>query len=522
VIRSVACGAAGGIAATFNAPMAGVMFALEVIVGRFTTMSFGLLVLSSATATVVARSLSKEGHSPAFDVIQEYSMRGIWDLLFFVVLGVMCALLAYVYTWLLYAIEDLADNVKIPDVLKPAIGGALVGVVAMYAPQTMGIGYETVELALNNQMITKTLFILCFAKILCTCLTLGSGGSGGIFAPALFIGAMFGGGYGNLINHFFPGVTSEPGAYALIGMATVFAGAARAPITAILILFEMTDDYRIIIPLMSATVVATLVSQQLSRESIYTIKLKRRGIDIRGMQDINLMDAVTVDEAMCTEFESVPPDMPLLDLIAKFAREHTRGYAVADAEGKLIGVVTMRDIEEALLIGHAAGEGEDPTPFGRTVDDVCTHNVVVCRPDQTLGDALAQFGDHNFGQLPVIDPHDPDRMIGLLRRGDILSAYTVAQKRSAEMLPKADAIKTLSQDHDIIIERAHITSGSVLANTLVKDAGFPEGAVLMNVQRAHEVIVPRGSTRLHAGDRITVLSTRAHAKSVRKWLKEHC
>ncbi|MHA1600418.1 MAG: CBS domain-containing protein, partial [Alphaproteobacteria bacterium] len=221
-------------------------------------------------------------------------------------------------------------------------------------------------------------------------------------------------------------------------------------------------------------------------------------------------------------FDSVPPDMALLDLIAKFAQEHTRGYPVIDAQGKLAGVVTMRDVEEALIGGRAAGDGNDPTPFGRTVRDVCTRNVIVCRPDQTLGDALAQFGADNFGQLPVIDPDDPERMLGLLRRSDIIAAYTDARKRSAEMLPKADAMKTLSEEHETVIERAHIAVGSMLADTLVKDAGFPEGTVLMKVSRAHEVIVPRGSTRIQAGDRITVITTRAHAKLLRKWLKQHC
>lgn len=511
-VLSVACGAAGGIAATFNAPMSGVIFALEVILSRFTALSFGLVVMSAASATVVSHALSAEGDSPAFNVLQEHAMRGVPDLFFFIVLGALCALVAWIYTRLLYLVEDVSDGAKIPAYLKPAIGGALVGLVAIWTPQVMGTSYTAIEASLNNHMAMQTLFVLCAAKIVCTAFTVGSGGSGGIFAPALYVGAMFGGGFGSLMNLWFPGYASPPGAFALVGMAAVFGGAAHAPVTAIFILFEMTDDYRIIIPLMSATVISTLVSQRLSRESIYTMKLKRGGIDLSRSRDVNLMDAVTVAEAMDECVEAVPPNLPLADLIDLLKQGHRTGFPVLDVEGRLAGIVTMRDVEEAILARR--------NPEELTVSDICTRNVAVCRPDQTLSEALSQFGAHNFGRLPVIDPDHPDHIMGILDRSHIISAYAEASTQGLELLARADAMQTLSQENEMVLEQAYVSAGSRLAHTFVRDAAFPPESTLGALRRASQTIVPRGSTQILPGDRIFLITTRENARDVRKWLRD--
>lgn len=511
-ILTLACGAAGGVAATFNAPMAGVIFALEVILNRFTALSFGLLVMSSATATATARWLSTEGDSPEFTVFSGYHLQSLPDLLAFIVLGLFCALVAQLFTRTVYFVEDVSEYIRIPSFLKPALGGALVGVVAIYTPQVMGMDYDTIESALNNKMMMGTLFVLCFAKIICTGFTVGSGGSGGTFAPALFIGAMFGGAYGVLLNGLFPEWVSYPGAFALVGMAAVFAGSARAPITAIFIIFEMTDDYRIIIPLMSTTVICTFVSQRLSAESIYTLKLRRRGINVGGNQDINLMDAVTVGEAMREDVDAVPPNLPVSDLIEKLSRQHETGYPVIDLDRHLVGIVTMRDVEEAML-------RRDPSNL--TVADICKRNVLVCRPEQTLNTALSIMGAHGFGRLPVINPDDPQHLLGILTRSDILNAYAEASQRDHELTPRADAISVLSEGGQMVIEQAPVSSGSRLAGCLVRDADFPEGVILGALRRGHETIVPRGSTQIYPGDWVVALTTRPNLEKLRRWLRDN-
>ncbi len=270
----VACGAAGGIAATFNAPIAGAIFSLEVLMGR-TSPAFLLVLLSSVTSSIVSRSLL--GNYPAF-VVPPYELVSSWEVLLYVPLGLLCAVAAQLFVYSLYKAEEIFEAWKFKPYLKPAIGALAVGVVGTYLPEVFGNGLPTVEKALHASLTWQILLILFFAEIFCNSATLGSGGSGGVFAPALYIGAMLGGAFGSGVHYLWPASTAGAGAYALVGMAAVFGGAAHAPLSAILILFEMTNDYQIILPLMAATVTSVSLSQRLAKDSIYTLKLRRAGL----------------------------------------------------------------------------------------------------------------------------------------------------------------------------------------------------------------------------------------------------
>ncbi len=511
ITLAVACGAAGGVAATFNAPMAGVIFALEVIVRRFTVHYFGLVVISSAAALMVVRWLSGVGDYPKFEIMQNYSLTSVWDLFFFMVLGILAALMAHVFIRFLYRVEDITEKTPIPAAVKPAIGGALLGVLAMYTPHVMGSGYGTVEAALNNNLLGATLLLLCFAKIVGTVLTVGTGGSGGIFLPSLYTGAMLGGAYGKFLNRWVPEIVSSPGAYSLVGMAAFFAAAAHAPITSILVLIEMTDNYYIILPLMSATVMSTFVSRRISKDSIYTIKLTQRGIHISDSPEANLMDAVTVAEAMDRHVDSVSPDMPVAELIDAMRASRENGFLVLDDKQELLGIVTAHDIEAAIL--------HRPTSE-MLVKDIYTRNVVVCRPEQSLSSALTHFGAHSYGRLPVIDPNHPGRVIGVLRRQNIITACVNAQLRSDEMLARVDQYQDLSRRSAMVIETATVTSRAPLAGTHVRDAAFPAEATLGAIRRGNNTLVPRGSTLIQPGDELVLLTTQDHLDGVRQWLQE--
>ena len=275
LLALVGAGAAAGIAATFNAPIAGVMFALEVLVGEYTVQAFSTMVFAAVSASVVSRYFL--GDHPAF-AVPSYALVSSWELPLYVGLGIVGALAAALFVRFLYFMEDGFDGWRFPPYLKPAVGGLALGLVGYFLPQVFGTGFSTIEQALNGTLALQLLVVLIFAKILATSLTLGSGSSGGVFAPALFIGAVVGGAYGSIVHAAFPAVTATSGAYATVGMAVVFAAAARAPITAIVILFEMTLDYKIMLPLMLATVVGTVVAAKIEPESIYTLKLVRRGI----------------------------------------------------------------------------------------------------------------------------------------------------------------------------------------------------------------------------------------------------
>ncbi len=269
IVNLIASGAAAGIAATFNAPIAGVIFALEVILNDFGIRAFSTIVISAVTASAVSRALL--GDFAAF-VVPAYALHSPWELLLYLGLGVVAAGGALTFVKTLYFFEDKFDAWKFPPYLKPAIGGLFLGVMGFFIPQLFGTGFETIEQALTGKLALLFLAILVVGKILATSFTLGSGASGGVFAPALFIGAALGGAYGELAQILFPDMHVSSGAYAMVGMAAVFAGAARAPITGIIILFEMTRDYRIILPLMFATVISTVLAQFFESERHLHVK----------------------------------------------------------------------------------------------------------------------------------------------------------------------------------------------------------------------------------------------------------
>jgi CIC family chloride channel protein len=270
----VACGAAGGIAATFNAPIAGAIFSMEVLMGRIHA-DFLLVLLTSLTSCIVARSFL--GNHPAFHA-PAYDLVSPGELPLYFLLGILAGGAAVVYVKLLYRSEDLFDNWSFPNWLKPTVGALMVGVVLRFFPEVYGTGLAAMESALWVRFDWPLLVGLWLAEMVANCATLGSGGSGGVFAPCLYMGAMLGGAYGALVHGLFPDWTAGSGAYAMVGMAAFFASAAKAPTTSLLILFEMTNDYRIMLPLMAATVGSVYLSQRLLPHSIYLLKLQRRGI----------------------------------------------------------------------------------------------------------------------------------------------------------------------------------------------------------------------------------------------------
>jgi CIC family chloride channel protein len=416
----LACGAAGGISATFNTPIGGVFFAMEIILGRFVTPKFGYVVISSVVADFVAHVFL--GSQPSFFIIS-YEMVSYWEVLSYAALGIAAALAATLFIRVLYKLEDLFDAWHIPEFLKPAIGGLGIGLIGLYSYDLLGVGYGnvfwvshmSVDQALLGQIALSSLAILLILKIVATSLTLGSGGSGGIFAPSLFIGAMLGGALGTVAHMLFPAYIAPSGAYAMVGMAAVFAGATRAPFTAIIMLFEMTRNYTIILPLMIAVVISFVISRALNRETIYTLKLVRRGVDLRQINRASPLREVTVEEAMTWDFPTVPPTMPIRELMVKLRRTGHHGFPVVNEKGELVGVVTIADVEAAMA---------QESPSALTVKDIASKSVVVAYPDEYIHDVIVKLGTHDVGRIPVVERRNPKRLLGVLRRHDVLTAYS--------------------------------------------------------------------------------------------------
>jgi len=421
----VACGAAGGISATFNTPIGGVFFAMEVILGRFVTPKFGFVVISSVVADFVAHIFL--GSQPSFDIIS-YRMVSHWELLPYVLLGVLAALAATVFIRVLYKSEDLFDAWKFPEYLKPVIGGIGIGLIGLYSYDLFGVGYGdvfwvstmSVNQALLGEIAIQSLIILLLLKMVATSLTLGSGGSGGVFAPSLFIGAMLGGALGTVAHQFFPALTATSGAYALVGMAAVFAGTTRAPITAIIMLFEMTRDYNIILPLMIAVVISTVISKSLNRETIYTLKLTRRGVDLHQLDQASPLREVTVGKAMTRGFPTVPQKMPLSELLTKLRDTGYHGFPVVGEYGNLVGMVSLSDIEAAM----AKGDVSD-----LTVGDIASKSLIVAYSDEYVHDVFVRLGTREVGLIPVVGRKNPERLLGVLQRQDVLIAYAKVIRR---------------------------------------------------------------------------------------------
>ena len=407
----VACGAAAGISATFNAPIAGVFFAHEVILGRIFTRHFGFVVMSSVVASVIAHAFLGDLQSLS---VPSYTLNSPWELGLYFILGAACALIAVVFIRTLYKTEDIFDAARIPEYVKPALGGIAIGLIGLYNPYLFGVGYGGVEQALLGKIGLIVLVALLLLKVLATSFTLGSGGSGGIFAPSLFMGAMFGGIFGNIANRLLPGVVAPSGAYALVGMAAVFSAAARAPITAIIILFEMTRDYAIILPLMLAVVVSTLIAHRLSPDGIYTLKLKRRGICFHPQEETDLLERVSVEEVMTRDFPTVSPEMTLVQIADRFSKSKHHGFPVVDKEGTLRGMVTLADVEAKM------------SSKDLTVADIYTTHLITAYPDETLHDVVHRLGTSEVGRIPVVDRKHPSQLVGVLRRYDIVKAYAKA------------------------------------------------------------------------------------------------
>lgn len=504
----VACGAAGGIAATFNAPIAGAIFAIEIILGRLHTTYFGAVVISAVTADVIAQIF--EGNLRAFP-IPKYALNSPWELILYLGLGVLAAVLAVVFSRSLYFAEDLWDRLRFPEYAKPVLGGLALGVIGLLSPKlggfprVFGVGYESISEALSGSLTLQIAFVLLLLKLLATITTLGAGGSGGIFAPSLFMGAMLGQAFGIVVNGLFPDITAPAGAYALVGMAAFFSGTAHAPVTAILILFEMTNDYQIILPLMFTTVLATLVSRLISRESIYTLKLARRGIHLKEGKDIDIMDSINVGEAMSANPVVVPLSMPLKDLAVEFEQTQHHGFSVVDDLGRFQGVVTLQDLNETLETDHWEA---------KTVADIATlDNVIVATPQENLADALRKLGGRDVGLLPVVDAADQQQLIGQIRRNDIIRAYNVALTQRATVQHKSEIERLARMDNSAIMQLPLPKDAHILGKTISK-INLPEDCLIISIRRGSRLIIAHGYTRLQAGDQLTLITHKDNQREI--------
>ncbi len=410
----VGCGAAAGIAAAFNAPIAGALFAVEIILMDFAVAQFSPIVISSVMATVISHYY--EGNFAAFSV-PEYSYASPYELGFYFILGALAGIVSFVFIKVLYFSEEFFDNkFKFPEYFKPVIGGLGIGLTALIFPQVMGVGYDSINNALHGRMVWDIALALVFIKIFATSLTLGTGGSGGIFAPSLFMGATLGAFFGYFVNAYFPDISAGPGAYALVAMGGLVAGTTRAPITAIIIVFELTNDYEIILPLMITCIISTILSTRLSRESIYTLKLLLRNINLKEGTETNVMESIFVKEVYSKDYDSINVSDNFSRIVNKIIRGKGPDYPVINNKGVITGLISMHDIKDYLF-------DRDSLSNLLIASDIANHNFECITVDNNCQTALDKISKYNLEGLPVVETFNSRNVVGMIWRRDIQDAY---------------------------------------------------------------------------------------------------
>lgn len=405
-----AAGAAGGIAAAFNAPIAGAFFALEVIARNFAAPTFGPVVLCAVFATMVSRLWF--GASPAF-VVPPFTVGAIWETALAIVLGLACGVVALGFMLVLETLETLFERVRLPAPVRPALGGLGVGVLVLVAPALYGIGHESMDAMLAGSIPVAQLALLLLLKPIATSLTLASGGSGGVFLPSLFLGGLTGGLFGAGAAALLPAAQTSPGAWALVGMAGVLAGTSFAPVTATILAFELTHDYALILPILMATAVSTLTTRAVRRDSIYTKKLTDRGIDLDRRDDLALR-RVTIREVMQAAPPAVRLDAPLDVVLARFLDSDLGAVFVTDETGKLVGQVSIHDVKVALT---------DPAALagGIVVAGDVSERTPVASDDGNLADALEDLSREGRDVAAVVDAGG--RLVGALSLRSVMDVF---------------------------------------------------------------------------------------------------
>jgi chloride channel protein, CIC family len=501
----VAAGAAAGIGASFNAPIGGMLFAIELLLGGIRRAgSLQVVVVASVAASVTARTLVGED-LPLFRPRPGLELGPAVELLLYATLGLAAVGVAS----LLRRSEDLARvafarvrSWRGGRLLAPTLGGAAVGVVALLVPEVLSDGADLppidgvrrpiqamldVEFGLGWSA-AAFLLLLLVAKLAATVFAVESGAPVGTFAPMLFLGAALGGSLGIVAVELLGPDVVDPGAFALVGMAAVFAATARAPLTAILIVFELTGSYALVLPLMVAVGIATFVAELRRSESIYHHQLRERGVVYGQTEDLDVLQTVTVGEVMTAGHPTVPEDLPRDDLLARFTVTGSHGFAVTDPDGRLVGIISVRDLER---VGSTAGE-------------LCTRGALTVSPDDPVFRAVRRMASLDVGRIPVVDPRSRE-VLGMVRRADIVTAYQrginrstgVQQRQAAGRLRDLTGLRFV----EVVVE-----DGAPLDGAAVRDVPWPERTVLTSIRRHGEVIVPQGRTVIEAGDEVVALT----------------
>ncbi|MCD4655583.1 chloride channel protein [bacterium] len=408
----VACGAAAGIASTFNAPITGVLFSLEIILGNFAIHTFSPMVVASVLATVITRH--HIGDVSAF-IVPKYELRSPGELILYLILGLIIAWIGLLFMRTMQKTDLLFDKLPIPEYLKTSVGMFGVGMIIIFFPHCFGNGYETITLALQDNVSILFLLLLIPMKTIATSLSLGAGGSGGILAPSLFLGAVTGGAFGKLSHAIFPNTCATSGAYAMVGMGAMLGAVTHAPFTAIITLFELTGDYQIILPMMLCCIFATIITSSIRKDSIFTAKLTKRGVRLNPGLESAIMNQNTVREIMHIHKKTLDPELNFESLYNMIIDSRQMHHYVVGADGMFLGEIDISDMSRVL--------SQDGMESKRKAIDLINPSYASAKPDSTLMECVQTFALTGVQELPVLDPKT-HHLLGIIDYRDVFKLYS--------------------------------------------------------------------------------------------------
>lgn len=414
-VTLLGCGAAAAVAASFNAPIAGVFFALEVVIGHYALSAFAPIVIGAVVGTVVSRV--RYGDFPAFS-LTEREVVSFLEFPAFVLLGIVCAIAAIAFLRSVSFTQNVVERIPVPIWSRPMFAGFLVGLIALVFPQVLGVGYGSMDAALKGQLTLYLLFALIVAKTAATAICLGSGFGGGVFSPSLFLGAMVGGAFGVLATEIFPDLSSGQAAYTLVGMGAVAGSVLGAPISTILIVFEMTSDYALTIAVMVSVVIASVITTQAGIGSFFLWQLDRRGIGLKGGREVGLLRALTVGDVMRSEYSAVLSSLGMAAVRERLLSAPHGELFVVKEEGALQGTITLSDLSESAF--------DTSNDMLLNAVDVARIHPPVLRVDDDLDQALKLMENSGEEHIGVVEDSETMRLVGFVHQVDVMRAYNRA------------------------------------------------------------------------------------------------
>lgn len=498
LVLMVAAAAAGGIAATFHTPIAGTFFALEVVLRRFNVRNFTIVVVASVVSNIVAVAFYGDSVGLA---LPDFEVETGLEMFLHAIVGITAAIVGILFVRTRFFTEDVFEFLGVKLSVRPIVGMLLVGVLALIEMDILGSGLDQIRIFAEGDIGVSTLAILMVLKLVAASLTIGSGASGGAFAPLLFVGATLGALMGAGFESALPNIVGETGAYVVVGMAAVFAAAARAPMTSLFIVFELSG-YSLILPLMTAVALATALAQLLTRDTIYNVRLRRAGLDVQEEPTPSPLDDLTVATTMRTDTPIVSRLATIQDLANAMSQSRGNVVAVADQQNSFIGLVTATDVASAV----------ERREMNRRAYDLAVVAPIFVHPDDSLRYALSLLVDHDVRQLPVVAADDESRLMGMLIQRDVLREIAQPSDRVAGQRAAPAPVRRIVGAVEI---EARVEPGSQAEASMVSQLSLPEASVITAIHRRGEIVIPRGNVKLEANDLAIVLSVPLEEASVR-------